>query len=442
MKIINFPEKIIWFQSLFIYPIYLSGTLFIFNILQLWILVGYTLFWQVKLSLEATNKIDSIDIRHWRSTPPLIWGWLISMILMGVTILIGIYENGYNSNDMIRSTTGWMGDWSLLGIYPLLGYLLPIRPAVIYRSACVIAAQSLIAIPICYGAYLLKLPDLIYLSPLEQIFPGGKVYYYIFWYVREVDSNGIRLVLFTPWGPALGLIGCIFFFYALEEQTTVWKWLGIMGSLAMVITSVSRGAYLFLPATVAIVWAIRNLSFIQFQLSLGISCFLGGLGSTLLLDRFQEFSDNFKSARKSSSQVRGELERVAFDRWTDSPIFGHGKQIPGPDFLQNMPIGSHHTWIGLLFTQGLTGFCLFFTPVVWSLIELSLKTKSNPIAHVALKALILVTFASFSDNIEKLAYIYWSAFLLIGIAYREVSPPVSWDSGNRPPLPDLPSQST
>lgn len=442
MKIINFPEKIIWFQSLFIYPIYLSGSIFIFNSLQLWILVGYALFWQVKLSLEPTNKIDSIDIRPWRSIPPLIWGWLISMILMGVTILVGVYENGYNSNEMMRSTISWMGDWSLLGIYPVLGYLLPIRPVVIYRSACVIAAQSLIAIPICYGAYLLKLPALIYLSLLERIIQNGKVYYLISWYTREVDSDGIRLVLFTPWGPALGLIGCIFFFYALEEKTLVWKWLGIVGSLAMMIASVSRGAYLFLPATVAIVWVIKNLSFIQFQLSLGISCFLGGLGSTLLLDSFQEFFGGVKSARKSSSQLRGELERVAFDRWTDSPIFGHGKQIPGPDFLKNMPIGSHHTWIGLLFTQGLTGFCLFFTPVVWSLIELSLKTKSNPVAHVALKALILVTFASFSDNIEKLAYIYWSTFLLIGAAYREVSPPGSWDLGNRPSLPDLPSQST
>ncbi len=442
MKIINFPEKIIWFQSLFIYPIYLSGTLFIFNLLQLWILVGYTLFWQVKLSLETTNKIDSIDIRHWRSIPLLMWGWLISMILMGVTILIGLYENGYNSNEMMRSTMGWMGDWSLLGIYPVLGYLLPIRPVVIYRSACVIAAQSLIAIPICYGAYLLKLPGLIYLSPLERIIQNGKTFYLISWYTREVDSDGIRFALFTPWAPALGLISCIFFFYALEEQTPVWKWLGIVGSLAMMIASVSRGAYLFLPATIAIVWVIKNLSFIQFQLSLGLSCFLGGIGSALLLDRFQEFSDNFKSARKSSSQLRSELERVAFDRWTDSPIFGHAKQIPGPEFLKNMPIGSHHTWIGLLFTQGLTGFCLFFTPVVWSLIGLSLKTKSNPIAHVTLKALILITFTSFGENIEKLAYLHWSAFLLIGTAYREVSPPGSWDLGNRPSLPDLPSQST
>ena len=343
---------------------------------------------------------------------------------MGGTILIGLYENGYNSNEMMRSTISWMGDWSLIGIYPLIGYLLPIRPAVIYRSACVIASQSLITIPICYGAYLLKLPGLIYSSPLERIIQNGKIYYAISWYTREVDSDGIRLILFTPWCPALGLIGCILFFYTLEEQTPVWKWLGIVGSLAMVITSVSRGAYLFLPATVAIVWAIRNLSFIQFQLSLGISCFLGGLGSALLLDRFQEFLGSFKSARKSSSQLRGELERVAFDRWTDSPIFGHGKQIQGPDFLKNMPIGSHHTWIGLLFTHGLIGFCLFFTPVMWSLIELSLKAKSNPIAHVALKALILITFTSFGENIEKLAYLHWSAFLLIGTAYREVILPV------------------
>jgi hypothetical protein len=420
MKITYFPERVIWFQSLFIYPLYLSGTLFLFNLLQLWVLAGYAIFCQIQLHVGPDNPINFTDIHHWRSAPPLIWAWMISMIAMGVTILVGLYENGYNFNEFVRSTMSWMGDWALLGIYPLLGYLLPIRPAVIYRSACIIAAQSLIAIPICYGAYLLKLPGLIYLSPLERILQNGKIYYLISWYTREVDSDGMRLVLFTPWGPALGLIGCIFFFYALEEKTPAWKWLGIIGSLGMIIASVSRGAYLFLPATIAIAWAIKNLSFIQFQLSLGMSCFLGGLGSTLLLERFQEFFGGVKSARKSSSQLRAELERVALDRWTDSPVFGHGKVMPGPDFLKNMPIGSHHTWIGLLFTQGLIGFCLFFIPLVWSLIDLSLKAKSSPIAHVTLKALLLVTFASFSDNIEKLSYIYWSVFLLIGMVYREV----------------------
>ena len=425
MKLTHFPERIIWFQSLFIYPIYLSGTLFLFNLLQVWILAGYAIFWQIKLSVGPENNINSIDIRHWRSVPPLIWGWLISMFGMGVTILIGLHENDYDSNELIRSTISWMGDWSLLGIYPLLGYLLPIRPSVIYRSACVIAAQSLIAMPICYGAYLMKLPGLIYLSPLERIIQNGKVYYLINWYSREVDSNRIRFLLFTPWGPALGLVGCIFFFYALEEKTPIWKWLGIIGSLAMLVTSVSRGAYLFLPVTIAIVWAIRNLSFIQLQLSLGTSFFLGGLGSTLLLDRFQEAFGGIKSARKSSSQLRAELERVAFDRWTDSPFFGHGKSIPGPDFLKNMPIGSHHTWIGLLFTQGMIGFCLFFILLVWTLIDFSLKAKSSPIAHITLKVLLLITFASFSDNIEKLSYLYWSAFLLIGISYREVILPAS-----------------
>ena len=334
MKLTHFPERIIWFQSLFIYPIYLSGALPLFNLLQVWVLAGYAVFWQTKFGAGSENKINFTNILHWRSIPPLIWGWMTTMIGMGFTILIGLYENGYDSRELIQATISWMVDWSLLGIYPILGYLLPIRPAVIYRSACIIAAQSLIAIPICYAAYLMKLPRLIYSSPLEQLIRNGKVYYLVTWYSREVDSDGIRLTLFTPWGPALGLIGCIFFFYALEEKKLIWKWLGILGSLAMVVTSASRGAYLFLPATIAIGWAIRNLSFIQLQMSLGMSFFLGGLGSTLLLDRFQEAFGGIKSARKSSSQLRAELERVAFDRWTDSPFFGHGKQIPGPDFLK------------------------------------------------------------------------------------------------------------
>jgi hypothetical protein len=421
MKLTHFSERLIWFQCLFIYPIYLSGSLFLWNIIQLWILVGYVIFCQIKIYFEPENQKISHEIRSWRSAPSVLWGWLISMVMMGILILVGLYENGYNSNELLRSSLGWLGDWALLGFYPVLGYLLPIRPTVIYRSACVIAAQSLVVIPICYGAYLLKLPGLIYLSPLERIIQNGAIYYAISWYTREVDSDGIRLILFTPWGPALGLMGCLFFFYTVQEDQLIWKGLGIIGSLAMLLTSVSRGAYLFLPMTIVIVWVIKNLSWIQFELSLGVSCFIGGLGSTLLLDRFQDFLGGVKSARKSSSQLRAELERVALDRWMDSPLFGHGKQTPGPDFLKHMPIGSHHTWIGLLFTQGLTGLFLFLIPLVWSLIGLSLKIKSNPVAGVAFSGLLLITFSSFSDNIEKMAYLYWSTFLLIGIAYRRTS---------------------
>jgi hypothetical protein len=378
-----------------------------------WILLVYAIVRQL-----FRNANDNTKLLSWRSTPPVIWGWVVATIVMGITILIGIHENGYSRNELIRSGLGWTRDWALLGIYPLLGYWLPIRPEVIYRSANVISFQSLLLMPVCYSAYLMKIPALLYTSTLERITQNGVIYYHVSLYVRDVDTDGVRLVLFTPWGPALGLIGCIFFIYALQDRHLFWKWTGILGSLGMLIGSVSRGAYLFLPMTIALVWALENLSLIQFQLSLGTGCFLGGLGSTVLIDRFQDFFGGVKSARKSSSKVRDELERVALDRWMNSPIFGHGKPIPGPEFLKKMPIGSHHTWIGLLFTQGLIGFLAFLIPLVWSLIFLALRVKSSPVAPVALSVLLLIAFGSFSDNIEKLSYLYWSAFLLMGMAYR------------------------
>jgi O-Antigen ligase len=426
MKPKNFPERIIWFQSLFIYPLYLAGLVFPVNTLIPWILLGYTIFSQIKLSYPVKAitpdrpTLKTSSELSWRSIPLVIWAWIFSMILMGITILIGLRENNYGTNEMIRSLLNWMRDWALLGIYPLVGYLLPIRSELIYRSACWISFQSLFVIPLCYGAYLMKIPGLIYTSPIERLTQNGIIFYKINLYVREVDYDGIRLALFTPWSPALGLVGCIFFIYSFQEKHVFWKWMGILGSLAMIVGSVSRGAYIFLPLTIVLSWILRNLSWIQLQLTLGTTCFIGGLSSTVLIDQFQDFFDNLKSARKSSSKVRDELERVAFDRWTNSPIFGHGKQIQGPEFLKKMPIGSHHTWIGLLFTQGIIGFMAFLVPLVWSLVTLALKVKSNPIARTAFSSLMLITLASFSDNIEKLAYLYWSIFLLMGIAYRPV----------------------
>ena len=411
MKPENFAERLMGWQSLLIYPIYFAGALFPVNTIVPWILLIYAI-------IQQFNRQSNPQILSWRSTPLHLWSWAVLMSCMGLVILIGVQANGYNTNEIIRSALGWMRDWALLGIYPLVGYWLPIRPAVIYRSACVIAAQSLVMIPICYGAFAMKLPATIYVSGLERITQNGPIYYNIAWYMRDVDSDGVRLVLFTPWGPALGLMGCLFFIYALQERHRIWKSLGLLGSIAMIVTSVSRGAFLFLPMTIALVWSLENLSFIQLQLTLGTSCFVGGLSSAVLAHGISEFLDGFKGARKSSSKVREELERVALDRWMNSPVFGHGKPVPGPEFLKKMPIGSHHTWIGLLFTQGILGFFAFLIPLVWTIGILVSQVRHSTIAKVALSGLLLIALASFSDNIEKLSYLYWSAFLLIGIAAR------------------------
>jgi hypothetical protein len=410
MKPQNFEERLIWYTLISTYLLYITGLLFPVNTTICWVLLVRLLR---KIWLQ--KNYPSSEQLH---IPWTIWVLIISMMVMLFSTIVGLVDFNYDAKEIIRSMLNWTRDWSLLALFPLIGCCLNIRPKLIYRAACIICLQSLIIMPICCLAYVLKFPPLLYSSPLERITQNGKIYYNIILYIRDYDSGGLRLSLFTPWAPALGLISCIFLIFALNESNAKWRLIGLLGSIAMLILSVSRGALVFLPLVILAVWMLTTLSNYYLQIAAGFTCFVGGLFSAQFLDALKAFFDEFSGARKSSSEVRAALERLALERWLEAPIWGHGKPIKGPPLLKGMPIGSHHTWFGLLFTQGAIGFSAFLIPSVTTVIALIIKLQKDQTARVGLSVWLLILFASMSDNIEKLAYIYWSALLVVGIALR------------------------
>ena len=120
-----------------------------------------------------------------------------------------------------------------------------------------------------------------------------------------------------------------------------------------------------------------------------------------------EFVDTFYSSRADSSRVRAALQRVGIEGWKEAPIWGHGTQKPGPPVLANLPIGSHHTWVGLLYTKGLVGFMALLVPVLWSFIELLIKARHSRLAETSLSILMVLLIFSFGEQIDILGYICW-----------------------------------
>ncbi|NJO77996.1 MAG: O-antigen ligase family protein [Cyanobacteria bacterium RM1_2_2] len=418
MKPQNFEERVVWYTFLGSYPLYLTGLIFIVNTTMPWFLLLYLLkqMWHQTSDVSADQKIR---------IPAIIWLWIVSMIVMLIAILIGLVDFGYDIREIIRSSLNWARDWALFAILPLLGYGLQIRPQLIYRAACNLCLQSLFIIPICCFAYFAQLPNRLYSSPLERLTQNGQIYYNVELYIRDADSGGLRLALFTPWAPALGLISCVFFIFALQETNKTWKWIGLIGSIVMLAFSVSRGAYIFLPITLLLIWGLQNIVRPAMQIGAGLLIFIAGLFSAPLLDGVNASIEAFKNTRRSSSNLRAALERTALERWTESPIWGHGKQIQGAPVFKEMPIGSHHTWFGLLFTQGIVGFLAFAIPLASTIILLAIKMHKSRVAKVGLSVLLLILLASMSDNTEKLAYIYWSGLLTVGIALKASPDPYS-----------------
>ena len=84
-----------------------------------------------------------------------------------------------------------------------------------------------------------------------------------------------------------------------------------------------------------------------------------------------------------------------------------------------MPIGSHHTWYGLLYVKGVVGVAALALPLLWTFIEMLVLSESSALGRVGLSVVFLLVFYSGGENLEILSYLFWPALLLLGAAHRE-----------------------
>ncbi len=411
MKPQNFEERLVWYSIVGTYGIYFLGILLPVNALLGWILFFC-------LCKRLWDQIDGADVEQRIRIPWVMWIWLISMLVILIAKIVGLDDFGYEKNDFIRGTLGWLITWATLALFPLAGCL-NIRPKLIYRAICIICLQSLIIIPFCYVAFFIHLPGVIYSSPLERIFQNGKLYYDVGLYIYTAYNNELRLGLFAPWGPALGLVGTLYLFLAIQETNQKWRWIGIVGAIAMCIVSSSRLAFIAVPAILLGVWSLTNFWRPITQIWAGFVSFLVGIFSAQVIKLTKDFADAVSGSRSESTKIRKALIEVAFERSKEAPIWGHGNQEASYKALENMPIGSHTTWGGLMFMHGIVGLGAFVVPVICTLITLLIKAQKNQTARVGLSVLLVLIFFSSGESLDALAYLCLPAWLLIGIALKK-----------------------
>jgi hypothetical protein len=242
----------------------------------------------------------------------------------------------------------------------------------------------------------------------------------------EVDFDGqIRQRLFTPWGPALGFVASVYFILVLGEKNTKWRWYGIVGSLFMAYICKSRLAMVSLLLTPIITNILARLSRPVLMMILGFVSAIAGMFAPQILSTFDSVMTKFTEARAASSKVRSVLKEIAGHRWeTEAPIWGHGAVEAGPHVAEFMPIGSHHTWFGLLFVKGLVGFYSLAIPMIISFFVLVIKSQRHQAARAGLGVLITIFLYTFGENLEILAYLYWPGLIVIGIAFKSPVQPI------------------
>lgn len=364
----------------------------------------------------------SVWARDVAPIPSGVWVWILGMLAMLLALEVGHMNQNFGTGQTIKSTIGWAKGWALLALFPLIGACLHIRVETIIRAAGWVALGTLILTPIFMAAPMAGLPTTLFVSPLKVVGGPGPEFFSISLYLIEPTDGSTRLRYFTPWSPAAGMIGNVYLIFALSDKRKFWKWMGIISAMAMIVTSKSRlalAAAMFVWPVVIAAGEARRPG-MWFLATLGLLILTPAAQS--ILDWIDAALSSVKSMRADSTRVRELLGDIAVERWrTEAPIWGHGIVERGPHAVEFMPIGSHHTWYGLLFVKGVVGVIALAVPLVWSLIEFALLAVTRSTAgRIAFAMVLLMAFYSIGENLEILAYLIWPGLIVMGIAAREL----------------------
>lgn len=410
----NPAEALVWRAIVLTWVFYLFGALYVVGPVLGWLFAALA-----GLSLYLGPAMRS-DLRA-APPPPVVWGWMIGMAGMLIVLWIGHLDWDLGVRQTIKSTVGWAKGWALLALFPLIGAVMPIRREVIARAQCVLGLHTLIALPIMVAAPYIGLPSLIFVSPLKVVGGPGPEYFSVYLYTLDPASWTPRWQFFAPWSPFAGLLGVVMVLFALEEKDRRWMLAGILAGVAMIILSKSR---MSLVALVVCTMGPRLLGLIARSWAWGLAAAVAGVFAFIgdrVLDAGFAAVAAFKAARADSSRVRDTLQRIAEQRWRDESVwFGHGIVDPGPHLVEYMPIGSHHTWFGLLFVKGVAGFACLLVPLVWTAGLSLIDAARGPRGRLPLGLTLMLVILSFGENVEIEAYLLWPALMMLGIHAREL----------------------
>ena len=412
----NPAERLVYKTLVYTWPLYAIGALYVVGPVLAWVLGALAV-----LSLFLGPAMRP-DLQATGSIPPVIWAWIIGMFVMLVALWVGHFDWSLGTVQTIKSTIGWAKGWALMALFPLAGAILPIRREVLIRGQCVIGLGTLIVAPILLAAPYIGLPEKILTSPLKAIGGPGPEYFSVYFFTYDPASWTPRWQFYAPWSPFAALLGVVMILFALEEKAVKWKAIGIAAGTLMIFASKSR---MGLVGLVACTVGPRMMPLIlrgwAWQMVAGLTASLAIIGPALMAAAGEAVAA-FKGARADSTRVRETLQRIAGERWINEAFwFGHGRVAPGPHVVEYMPIGSHHTWWGLLFVKGVVGMLALLVPFVWQTLIAVIDAAKGPRGRLPMGIMMTLTLLSFGENVEIEAYMLWPGLVILGIHAREIA---------------------
>ncbi|QIZ76362.1 O-antigen ligase domain-containing protein [Ferrimonas lipolytica] len=399
-------EKLIWYGLVLSYPMYVLGALYVWGSVLGWLMLALVI-----LRCWVDGRAD------YGPVPLIVWLWVTAMALMLVALIVAHIDWQLGLAKTIKSTIGWAKGWALLALFLLLGAVLPFRLALLTRGTCIVAAQSIILALISLVAVALGWSGEIYLSPLKAIGGPGYEFFTVRWFALNLETGLPRWSFFAPWAPAAGLMSCICLVICWQEQNPRWRALGIIGTAVMCLLCQSRAGWVLFAGLIPLLVLFGRAISPSMLLVAAIATVVMMLSSQWLFEHGNDAYQHIKDSRPDSTRVRSALADIALQRWqAEAPIWGHGIVERGPKMVEYMPIGTHHSWYGLLFVKGAVGALALALPLAITVIYLLVDAFRSAVSRTALLLALTLVGYSFFENLEILVYLFWPALLWIGAA--------------------------
>ena len=401
-------ERIACVTILATLPLYFIGALYLVGPILGWLLIAL-----VALRVLLLDEV---------SLPPLAIVWFGGALLLLLALFIAHANYDLGIAQTIKSSIGWAKGWALFALFLTAGLTLNIDPTRIAHAVAWLSA-TIVPFALLSFAFVPLMSGYLYTSPLSIVGGAGTEYFEVRLFGINPETGLPRWPFFAPWAPAAGLLGCLFFAITWHAPQSRIRWIGLVGATLMVLMCQSRVGWLTLPVVFCLL-RVSRFNLRRFQLlPIAAIATVALLASPEIFDTAQSITTDIKNSRPDSTRVRAALEQTALDRWAqEAPIWGHGTVERGPHLVQYMPIGTHHTWLGLLFIKGAVGVLAFATMLLSLLYAVGIAIVKREVPISSLAVVLPLFVYTLTENLEMLVYLYWPALVFIGAALKQGLP--------------------
>lgn len=320
--------------------------------------------------------------------------------------------------------------WGFLGLGLAVGHSFGLDSATAVRGMMVLALHILILGLLGFAvAVAIGMPQLYIQTPLRALLGAShSADFYTLAMVFNTEQDVRRFILFFPWPTALSLAGICLVLVASCERDLRWRMIGYAGGLFAVVFSYSRAGYVVLPIAMSLPLLVR-MGPALLAAGLASACVVA-LGLTVAsLGPFQladTLLGTFRDARAGSSAARDLIYSASWQGFLESPVFGWGWVGPSVIDEEELPIGSHSTFYGTLYTGGLVTFAALVLATGLTAAATVRRLIRRPDARAAAALAIFLALGAFAygESLYSLVLPLMVVFLflggVLGSAEREV----------------------